>query len=75
MEHACDHYRTQRDVCRRKILAQYFPGIMLRRENVHKFLNDFLFRYFFPSHAFLRLRRKKALIKVRNRRDFENGVK
>ena len=30
---------------------------------------------FFPSHAFLRRRRKKALIRVRNRRDFENGVK
>ena len=31
-------------------------------------------RYFFPSHAFLRQRHKKALIRVRNRRDFENGV-
>ena len=29
---------------------------------------------FFPSHAFLCRRRKKALIRVRNRRDFENGV-
>ena len=29
---------------------------------------------FFPSHAFLRERRKKAFIRVRNRQDFENGV-
>ena len=29
---------------------------------------------FFPSHSFLRRRHKKALIRVRNRRDFENGV-
>ena len=29
---------------------------------------------FFPSHAFLRRRHKKALIRVRNRRDFENSV-
>ena len=30
--------------------------------------------HFFPSDAFLRLRRKKALIRVRNRRDFENSL-
>ena len=30
--------------------------------------------HFFPSHTFLRQRRKKALIRVRNRRDFENSV-
>ena len=29
---------------------------------------------FFPSHSFLRRRRKKALTRVRNRRDFGNGV-
>ena len=34
----------------------------------------FFLQNFFSSHAFLRRRRKKALIRVRNRRDFENGV-
>ena len=35
------------------------------------FQPKFSSEFFFPSHAFLR---KKALIRVRNRRDFENGI-
>ena len=50
--------------------------LTLKVPDLLQFLHFYIGCNFFPSHAILRRRRKikKALIRVRNRRDFGNGV-
>ena len=65
-----DHFNFQRMLI--VFRAKNIKWVHIEDKQPIKNLSDFA--NFFPSHAFLRRRRKKALIRVKNRRYFENSV-